>query len=175
MPQPQRADSPAPAPPSRLVRAWLLTGVSDGVWASVLAIALGSTVVRLWQGVASVVLGPRALEGGAATALVGVAMHFGVALGWSAVFLLLYNRSAALRRATATARGATAVGAIYGPAIWMVMSLAVIPLLVHRAPHVTPRWFLELAAHAVFVGQPIVHSIRSRAAGLVGRATPAAA
>lgn len=169
-------DAPAPAPLSRLVRAWLLTAVSDGLWACVLAVAYGSSVTRLWQGVASTVLGPSAMEGGAATVAVGVALHFGVALGWSAVFLLLYNRSAALRRAADSPGSATGVAMVYGPLIWIVMSLAVIPLLTHKPPTVTYRWFIQLAGHAVFVGQPIVHSIRTRAAARLARgATPAAA
>jgi hypothetical protein len=159
-----------------LVRAWLLTAVSDGLWACVLSIAYGSTVTRLWQGVASTVLGPAAMEGGAATAALGVLMHFGVALGWSAVFLLLFNRMAVLRRAAEGPAGATAVAAVYGPLIWIVMSLAVIPLLTHKPPNVTYRWFIQLAGHAVFVGQPIVHSIRFRAAARLARgARPAAA
>jgi hypothetical protein len=56
-----------------LVRAWLLTGVVDGLFSSVLSVAAyGSTVTRLFQGVASVLLGPDALQGGLATALVGL-------------------------------------------------------------------------------------------------------
>ena len=43
---------------SRLVRAGLLTALTDGTFASVLSVfAYGSTVTRLWQGVASTLLG----------------------------------------------------------------------------------------------------------------------
>jgi len=47
----------------RLVRAWFTTAVVDGLFSSVLAAFFyGSTVRRLWQGVASTVLGPDALS-----------------------------------------------------------------------------------------------------------------
>lgn len=62
---------------SRVVRAGLATGIIDGLFSSVLAAFFyGSTVTRLFQGVASTVLGPNALTGGARTAAVGVLMHF---------------------------------------------------------------------------------------------------
>lgn len=37
----------------------------------------------------------------------------------------------------------------------------VIPLLVHRFPTITIRWFIQLAGHFPFVGVPIVASIGS--------------
>jgi hypothetical protein len=50
---------------SRLVRAGLLTGVTDGLFSSVLSVAFyGSTVTRLFQGVASTLLGKEAPNAG---------------------------------------------------------------------------------------------------------------
>ena len=146
----------------RLLRAGLLTGVVDGLFSSVLSVFFyGSTVTRLFQGVASTLLGREALEGGTSTALIGVLMHFGVAFGWSAVFLLLVQRSAWLRRVLASRYGVVKVAAVYGPFIWMVMSLVVIPLLLHRPPAINPRWWVQLIGHFPFVGIPIVASIAS--------------
>jgi hypothetical protein len=121
---------------SRVVRAGLLTGVTDGLFSSVLSVAFyHSTVARLFQGVASTLLGKAALDGGTPTALVGVLMHFGVAFGWSAVFLFVVMRLHWVRRILGTQYGVLKVASLYGPAIWMVMSLAVIPLLLHRPPN----------------------------------------
>jgi hypothetical protein len=146
--------------PSRLVRAWLLTAVVDGLFSSVLAaVFYGSTVTRLWQGVAAVLLGPAASEGGAHTALIGVLMHLGVAFGWSAVFLLVFMRLPVIRQLLATRYGTVKVAAFYGPFIWLVMSLVIIPLLVHRPPANTYRWWIQLIGHFPFVGLPIVASI----------------
>jgi hypothetical protein len=142
------------------VRAGLLTGVTDGLFSSVLSVAVyHSTATRLFQGVAATLLGPSALDGGTATALVGLLMHFGVAFGWSAVFLLLVVRSPRLRRVLASPRGVLKAAAVYGPFVWLVMSLVVIPLLLRRPPAITGRWWVQLFGHLPFVGIPIVASI----------------
>jgi hypothetical protein len=147
---------------SRLVGAGLLTAVSDGLFASFLsAVVYGSTVTRLWQGVASTLLGPEALNGGTSSALIGVLMHFGVAFGWSAVFLFLVMRWRRIRGLLASRYGVVKVAALYGPFIWLVMSLAVIPLLLQRPPAITIRWWIQLFGHIPFVAIPIVASIGS--------------
>jgi uncharacterized membrane protein YagU involved in acid resistance len=149
---------------SRLVHAGLLTGITDGLFSSVLSVFFyDSTVTRLFQGVASTLLGKEALEGGISTALIGVLMHFGVAFGWSAVFLLLVTRSARIRRVLASRFGALEVAAVYGPFVWLVMSLVVIPLLLKRPPTINVRWLVQLIGHIPFVGLPIAESFRSGA------------
>jgi hypothetical protein len=144
---------------TRLVRAGLLTGVVDGLFSSILnVVAYRSTVSRLFQGVASVLLGPEAFNGGLRTVAVGVLMHFGVAFAWSAVFLFLVLRSRRVRGVLASRYGVVKVAALYGPFIWMVMSLAAIPILVHRPPTITYRWWIQWFGHIPFVGIPIVAS-----------------
>jgi hypothetical protein len=147
-------------PFSRLARAGVATAIVDGLFSSILSVVFyHSTVTRLFQGVASVLLGPDALTGGTRTAAIGLLMHVGVAFGWSAVFLLLVTRSAWIRRVLASPLGPIKVAAIYGPFVWMVMSLAVIPLLAHRPPAINIRWWVQLVGHVPFVGLPIVASI----------------
>jgi hypothetical protein len=53
---------------------------------------------------------------------------------------------------------------MYGPFIWMAMSLAVIPLLTHRPPTIGFRWWVQFIGHFPFVGVPIVASIGSGSA-----------
>jgi hypothetical protein len=144
---------------SRFILAGLLTAITDGLFACVQSLINNSTITRLWQGVASVLLGRSAFDGGTRTALIGVLMHIAVAFTWSGIFLLLVMRSAWLRRVLQSRAGVFKVAVVYGPIIWLVMSLAVIPLLVHRAPNITPRWWIQLIGHAVFVGLPIVATI----------------
>ena len=145
---------------NRLVRAWLTTAVVDGLFSSILvSVFYGSTVMRLWQGVASVLLGPDALNGGTWTALIGLLMHFGVAFTWSAVFLLLWLRSKAIRDTVATLPGMIKLAAVYGPLIWMVMSLVVIPSLTHKPPTINYRWWVQFIGHIPFVAVPIIASI----------------
>jgi uncharacterized membrane protein YagU involved in acid resistance len=119
-------------------------------------------VTRLWQGVASTLLGAAALEGGIRTAAIGVLMHFGVAFGWSAVFLLLVLSSSWLRGVLAAPYGVIAVAAVYGPLILLAMSLLVIPMLTHRPPAINLRWWVQLFGHIPFVALPIVALIGSR-------------
>jgi hypothetical protein len=145
---------------NRLIRAWLTTAVVDGLFSSALAaLVYGSTVARLWQGVASTLLGPDAMNGGTRTVLIGLLMHLGVALAWSLLFWLVGQRSAGLRRATASATGVVKTAAWYGPLVWLVMSLIVIPLVARRSPSITIRWLVQLIGHVPFVGIPIVYSI----------------
>ena len=148
---------------SRLVRAWLLTAVVDGVFASALnVLAYKSTVAQLWQRVASTLIGPSAFEGGTRTVLLGLLMHVGVALWWSAVFLALVMSWPQLRRVIATPGGIVGVATLYGPLVWLVMSLAVIPMLTGRPPMLTLRWWVQLVGHVPFVALPIVAMIGYR-------------
>ena len=142
---------------TRLLSTWLVIATVDGVFASALNIfAYGSTATRLWQGVAATILGPASFEGGGRSVMIGLLLHLGVALVWSTVFLTLMSQSPWLRRTVSTPGGVLAVAAVYGPAIWMVMSLGVIPLFTGRPPTIGARWWVQLAGHIGFVALPIV-------------------
>jgi len=147
---------------SRLLIAGLVTGVTDGLFSSGLAaFVYGSTVTRLWQGVASTLLGAAAFEGGTRTAAIGLLMHFGVAFTWSAVFLALVLSSSWIRSAETSLAGALMVAAVYGPLIWVVMSFGIVPLLTHRPPTINIRWWIQFVGHIPFVALPIVLSFKS--------------
>jgi hypothetical protein len=147
----------------RLVRAWLVTGVTDALFSSALAAFFyGSTVTRLWQGVASVPMGAGAFTGGLRTAATGLALHFGVAFAWSAIFLALVLASSWLRGVLATPYGVITVAAIYGPSIWMTMSLVLIPLFTHRPPAINVRWWVQFFGHIPFVAMPMVALLAPR-------------
>lgn len=149
--------------PSRLLRAGLLTGITDFLFASVLNVAFyGSTVTRVWEGVASTVLGRGAIGGGFGPAALGVLMHFGVAFFWSAVFLAVYRGWSALRTLLQSTAGLIAVTALYGPLIWLTMSMGVIPLLVDHPAGISLRWWVQLAGHVPFVALPIVATVSGR-------------
>jgi len=152
-----------PAPRSlflRLVTTWLLTAVTDAIFSSVLVtVFYKSTFARLWQGVASVLLGPEAMNGGQRTVVIGLVMHFGVALAWSLVFLLLYESSHRIRELAHSRFGVIKVASVYGPFIWLVMSIIVIPLFAHRPPRFNFRWIVQLLGHIPFVAVPIVWGI----------------
>jgi hypothetical protein len=152
--------SAKPAVVPRLVRAWLTTAISDGIFSSVLVtVFYGSTFARLWQGVASVPMGAKALEGGTQTVLIGLLLHFCVALAWSTVFLAIWMSSEAVQRAASSLGGAFGLACIYGPCIWMVMSFGLIPAFTHKPPTINYRWWVQLLGHIPFVAFPIIATI----------------
>ena len=144
-----------------LIPVWLVTAAWDFVCATALSVlAYNTSAARLWQGVAATVLGPKALEGGSATVVIGLLLHLAVALTWSAVFLAAARVWPALRHAIATPAGALGVAAAYGPMIWLAMSLVVIPLATGRPPRFGVRWWVQIFAHVPFVTIPLVFTAR---------------
>jgi hypothetical protein len=146
---------------ARLLRSTILTGISDGLFSSLLVtVFYGSTFTALWQGVASTLMGRAAFDGGTRNVLLGLALHFSVAFGWSAVFLFIVSRAGWVRALLYSRFGVVKVAAIYGPCVWLIMSLVIIPLITHRGlPTLTYRWWIQLFGHFPFVGIPIVWSI----------------
>jgi len=132
---------------NRLLVTGLVIGICDGIFATVQSLVVNKSASRVWQGVAAVLLGPSAIGGGMRTTLIGILMHFAVAYFWSAVFIFGVMRFW---------RPPWSFAVVYGPFIWLVMSLGVIPLLVHRPPAITPRWWVQFVGHIFFVGLPIV-------------------
>jgi len=152
-----------------LLRAGLLTAASDFAFATVLMVLFfDSTFMRLWQGVASVPLGREAFDGGARTMWIGLGLHLCVAFWWSGAFLFGAMRLAVVRRVLQSRFGALKIASLYGPFVWLTMSLAVIPLFTERSPSFTLRWWIQLIGHVPFVALPIVwtaRKARSRSAG----------
>lgn len=142
------------------LRAWATIAIVDGIFATTFpVVAYGQPLGRVWKGVASVLLGPAAMQGGWHTILFGLAMHASVALTWTTVFLILALMSPRLRRIIATPAGIVGVSAVYGPAIWIVMSFLVIRTLTGRPPTINDRWWVQLLAHIPFVALPIVATV----------------
>lgn len=149
----------------RLLRAGLLVGVSDGLFASAFGVFVrGVTVTRVWQGVASVLVGKGAIDGGAQMIALGIAMHFMVAFTWSALFLYAVQHSHRLRAILDSDYGILKVATVLGPFIWLCMSLVVIPSLVHRMPVINAAYLEMLVGHIFFVGVPMAAAIGSGSA-----------
>ena len=145
---------------------WIVTAAWDFACASALGVfAYGSAFSRFWQGVGSTAFGPSVLAMGARGVAAGLALHLLVALTWSAVFVIALARSLTLRRWLVRPLGALAVAIVYGPLIWLVMSLLVIPLATGRLPTLGFRWWVQIVAHVPFVTIPLVFTAR-RASGV---------
>lgn len=131
--------------------AWLLAGALD-ITAAILYYVGGSAArsQRLLQGIASGVLGARAFEGGASTAVLGLALHFLIALIWTLALFGAFRLVGALRRHLVL------TGIAYGVVVWFVMNLVVLPLSnVGHAP-IQPRAAVIAAIILVLcIGLPI--------------------
>ena len=143
--------------------AWLLCGVLDITSAIVISLANESSPFRMLQGIASAVLGPLSFEGGFATAALGLAMHFLVALTAALVFY------AASRRIPAMVDHAVIAGLLFGIFWLFVMYRGVIPLLAALRPFYlanAPKrplpalWPLPILVHMTCVGLPIALAVR---------------
>ncbi len=155
----------------RLLPVWVTTVIFDGLCASLLGIiGYESTFARVWQGVASTVIGPeRAIDRGVGPVLIGLMLHAGVALLWSAVFVAVATSWSGLRARLASPTGALLVAVAYGPLVWLAMSWVIIPIVAGRLPTITVRWWVQVFAHIPFVAWPIVgmtrRAFRSEPAG----------
>lgn len=139
-----QASSPArPSVVSAVVLAGLAGGAVDFIYACVVGMIHGRSVVRVWQGVASGWLGKAAADGGLGTAALGIVTHFGIATCMAATYAL------AAARVTLLYRRPALCGAAYGLLLYVVMYLVVLPL---RFPAVFPRWdgvqsLTDIASH----------------------------
>ena len=140
---------------------WLITAGWDFVCATLLGV-LGyrSTFSRFWQGVASVPFGPSVFQMGSRGIALGLMLHLLVALVWSTLFVVAFNSSVRLRRLVARPAGAFLAACLYGPFIWLVMSLVVIHLATGKMPAFGFRWWVQIFAHIPFVTIPLVFTAR---------------
>jgi uncharacterized membrane protein YagU involved in acid resistance len=139
----------------------LIAGALDGLdaviyygWAS------GVTPTRLFQHIASGLLGARAFSGGWATTLIGVACHFTIAIGAAAVFY------AASLLIPFLAQRPWISGPAFGISVYVVMHYVVVPLSAVRAGTVPMRGLElidQLFSHMFFVGLPIALMARRSA------------
>jgi hypothetical protein len=104
--------------------------------------------------VAGALIGPAARQGGAATVVLGLAMHLTVATTWSVVYYALLRGWPAFR--SAAARAALPMGVAYGALVWCVMDLVVIPFTHARVQlPSTGLFWVNLVGHMIVVGPPI--------------------
>jgi hypothetical protein len=101
-------------------------------------------------------LGRQALHGGVPTYVLGVFLHFFIALSAAAVYYTASRRLAFLKQHPLVC------GLFYGAAVEVVMSYVVLPLsaLHDRGPYELHDVLQGLLVHMVVIGLPISFSIR---------------
>lgn len=105
------------------------------------------TITRIWQSVAEGVLGKTSYDGGLATAALGAALHFFIALVAGIVLALVMSRAEIFRRLW------TVSGAVYGVSVYYFMQLVVLPLSEIGARAYNPKSAaIGLAIHIFIFG-----------------------
>jgi uncharacterized membrane protein YagU involved in acid resistance len=130
--------------------AGLIAGTLDITAALVVYGFFGATPLRILQGIATGLLGPRSYEGGLGTAVLGLICHFLIAFGAATVYFLLSRAIPFLLRQYVVA------GVLYGIAVYFFMGRVVIPLShARRGPFSSKMMIIGIVIHIFCVGLPI--------------------
>jgi len=138
--------------------AGIIAGILDIGYVIVFYALKGIGAMRVLHGVAAGLVGREAaIKGGIATASLGLAIHFAIAVCVAAVFY------AVSRKVRLLIEQPIVSGLIYGLIVWLVMNLAVLPLTATPPKSFPPSaWLPVLIAHLVCVGLPIAFVVRWR-------------
>jgi len=141
----------------------LVVGILDGLDAVIFFGLRGVRPIRIFQAIASGLLGRAAFTGGLRTAFLGVLCHFFIATGIVAVYF------AASRKIEVMRRQPVASGIAYGVIAYVVMNYVVIPLsaVTPGGPKPLPVVVNGLLIHMFGVGIPAALAAR-RADGQTG-------
>lgn len=129
----------------------VVVGILDGLFALIFyGLILGVKPIRIFQSVASGLLGKASYDGGVPTFLLGILLHFVVASCIAAVYYLASLKLPIL------IRRAVVCGLIYGVLAYLGMNYVVIPLSAANPGQFSLRTFLPaIIGHALLVGLPI--------------------
>ena len=143
-------------PSATVLLGGLLAGALDITYAwAFWAIKRGLPAERIFQSVASGLLGAKAFTGGPATAALGLALHFCIAISMAFTYYLVSLRWPVLRSR------AVACGAAYGVLLYGIMNYVVVPLSAARPGSKDPLWVvLSVAVHVLLIGMPIALAAR---------------
>jgi len=150
-PTPSTARPPAGSLLGTILTAWLIAGTLDiGIAVTYYPLTGSGNPFTILQGIASGLLGPSAFLGGVATAALGLACHYAIALIWTVVFFAAYPRIGVL----SYSRTLTAV--LYGVLVSAVMNFVVLPMshVAHR-PFAPGAFTVATVILIVAIGFPL--------------------
>lgn len=120
----------------------------DGVVA--FGLVNGQNPIKVLQYIASGAIGASSFDGGLATALLGMVLHFFIAFVVAAIYYFASLRIPVLYQQAIT------LGLLFGAAVFLVMNYVVLPF--SNVPEGKFSWILfinGIVGHALFVGLPI--------------------
>lgn len=127
--------------------AGIVVGIVDLAFAIIFWIARANVPpIRICQSIARGLLGREAFAGGAGTAVVGVALHFFIALAMAFTYALVAHRLRWILRYW------LACGLAYGALLYLVMNFVVLPLSAAGKPSFADHlWVgMSVAFHVMF-------------------------
>ena len=112
--------------------------------------------VGMPRGIAAGLLGPSARQGGLGVYILGIVLHFFIAISAATVYYV------ASRKLEFMVGHPVVCGLFFGIAIWLVMNLIVLPLsAIHRTgPFMAGGMIQGLLIHMFLIGLPISFSVR---------------
>ena len=142
----------------RAVSATLTAGLIAGILDITAAfLCMASTAPSQYESCKASPAGPRSqcIQRGSKTAVLGLALHFVIALGAAAVFY------AASRKLKFLTRHAVISGFLFGVAVYVFMQYIVLPLSAfHKGPFSMSLMLIGIVIHMFCVGLPIALTIR---------------
>jgi hypothetical protein len=129
----------------------LVAGTFDIVYACTFwAVKRDVPPERIFQSVASGLLGKASFEGGLTTAALGLGLHYFIATSMSVAYYLVARRWSPLKERPVP------LGAAYGLLLYVLMNYVVLPLSAAGPGSTDPLWIgLSIAVHAFLIGMPI--------------------
>jgi hypothetical protein len=132
-----------------LVGGALVIGSLDAAYAIVFWAFRGAGPLRIFQSIAAGLLGRSAFSGGLPTALIGMALHYGISFGIVLVYWIVG------RWLNVLTRRPVICGAIYGVLVYIVMNYVIIPLSATNRPRFLLSWVVcSVIVHAFLIGVP---------------------
>jgi len=134
-----------------ILLAWIVAGTMDITAASIQYYTkTGKTPLIVLRYISSAVFGKEAMNGGTKMEIIGLLLHYLVALIWTLCFFIispafkLYKLNKVI------------VGLIYGIIVWTIMNVAVVPIAFSRPYHfdINKAWIACLIL-MVCIGLPI--------------------
>jgi hypothetical protein len=133
----------------------LVAGTADITAACIHAAFFGATPVRVFQSVASGLLGPKSFEAGAATAALGLFLHYVIMTCWATAFYI------ASRKLKFLVERWYVWGPVYGIFVHLFMQFVTIPLSAIRPrPFNLQNFLIGMGIHIVCVGIAIAYTTR---------------
>jgi hypothetical protein len=127
----------------------IAVGVFDALDAMVFFGLRGVKPIRVFQAVASGLLGKASFSGGLATSLLGVALHFFIAFGVVVTYFLAAGKMEALTSHPVIS------GLLYGIVVYFFMNYVVIPFsAMGKSPFSFPAFLNGVFGHMLLVGLP---------------------